>query len=137
MGKLKTKPVKSTKVTLRKIETVLESLREGAGIDESCQNASINRVTFWKWKNSSPENEQKYYDVVDSRTLLVEDALYRNAISGNTTAQIFWLKNRAMTRWMDRVEQDLNLKGKIDYVPDFSKFTKEELKEIVQGGAGT
>jgi hypothetical protein len=31
----------------------------------------------------------------------VEESLYRNALAGNTTAQIFWLKNRRPDRWRD------------------------------------
>jgi hypothetical protein len=30
-----------------------------------------------------------------------EESLYRNALAGNTTAQIFWLKNRRPDRWRD------------------------------------
>lgn len=35
----------------------------------------------------------------------VSNALFENAMSGNVTAQIFFLKNRAPNEWMDRVEQ--------------------------------
>ena len=31
----------------------------------------------------------------------MEESLYRNALAGNTTAQIFWLKNRRPDRWRD------------------------------------
>src|SRR5262249_27421300 len=31
----------------------------------------------------------------------VEESLYRNALAGNTTAQIFWLKNRRPSEWRD------------------------------------
>ena len=31
----------------------------------------------------------------------VEESLYRNALAGNTTAQIFWSKNRRPDRWRD------------------------------------
>jgi len=33
--------------------------------------------------------------------------LFKSAISGNVTAQIFWLKNRAPDRWRDRYEQNM------------------------------
>ena len=41
------------------------------------------------------------------RTLL----LYRNALAGNTTAQIFWLKNRRPDRWRDvqRLQSELGV----------------------------
>ena len=31
----------------------------------------------------------------------VENSLYQNAIAGNVTAEIFWLKNRRPDRWRD------------------------------------
>jgi hypothetical protein len=34
----------------------------------------------------------------------VESALFQNAMSGNVTAQIFWLKNRKPERWNDKRE---------------------------------
>ena len=39
----------------------------------------------------------------------VENALLQNALNGNITAQIFWLKNRRPTKWKDkRNEEDNN-----------------------------
>ena len=37
----------------------------------------------------------------------VESALYKNAVDGNVTAQIFWLKNRKPGQWCEkyRVEE--------------------------------
>ena len=35
----------------------------------------------------------------------VANALFDNALSGNTTAQIFFLKNRAPDEWKDRVPE--------------------------------
>ena len=40
----------------------------------------------------------------------VEESLYRNALAGNTTAQIFWLKNRRPDRW-----RDVQLQGEIGH----------------------
>ena len=36
----------------------------------------------------------------------VENALYKSAIGGNVTAQIFWLKNRRKQQWRDKVEYE-------------------------------
>ena len=35
---------------------------------------------------------------------MVENALFKNAIEGNVTAQIFWLKNRKPDKWRDKPE---------------------------------
>ena len=97
-------PIATDVTAIKKIEKVLESISKGASIKSACDAAKINRVTFWRWKRKDPENEAKYYEVIDSRTLAVEDAIYNKAIEGDTTAMIFWLKNRDPIRWKDRVE---------------------------------
>ena len=38
----------------------------------------------------------------------VANARYENALDGNTTAQIFFLKNRAPNEWKDRVPEGTN-----------------------------
>jgi hypothetical protein len=35
----------------------------------------------------------------DEQLIQVEEALFESAVSGNVTAQIFWLCNRAPERW--------------------------------------
>ena len=42
----------------------------------------------------------KSLEVVDYE---VENALLKNALDGNITAQIFWLKNRKPKQWKDKV----------------------------------
>ncbi len=44
-------------------------------------------------------------------------------VSGETTAQIFWLKNRQKEKWSDRV----NVDAKITEEMDFSQLSDEEL----------
>lgn len=38
----------------------------------------------------------------------ISNALYESAMSGNVTAQIFFLKNRASSEWKDRVPVDID-----------------------------
>jgi len=49
----------------------------------------------------------------------VSNALFENAMSGNTTAQIFFLKNRDPERWRDRRETELTGKdgGPVQILP--------------------
>lgn len=91
------------------VESVIQSLENGASISVACKSAGISRMTFWRWKNEKPENSERYYSIIDSRTSVVEDALYNNAVKGNVTAQIFWLKNRATDRWKDFIQGEFKV----------------------------
>lgn len=46
----------------------------------------------------------------------------------DTTAAIFWLKNRQKGKWRDKTEQDVNVTG------SFADMTTEELANIARGG---
>ena len=93
------------KVTLKKVAKVLIELDKGGmTVFNACKKHEISRPTFYKWVNHSQENTNKFYNILDSRTIEVEDSLYKEALEGNTTAQIFWLKNRGRQRWSDKQE---------------------------------
>jgi len=111
----------SERVKKETIDAVLENLRHGNGIQKSCTLAGITHVTFWRTRKTDPELETEYQQILDSRTQIVEDALFKNAcgykkndgteVPPNTTAQIFWLKNRAGDRWRD--VQDYRHEGNV------------------------
>lgn len=68
----------------------------------------INKATLYDWKNKYPDISdalKKGKEVVD---IQVENALLKNALSGNTTAQIFWLKNRRPDKWREKREVEVN-----------------------------
>lgn len=80
--------------------------RDGLTDAQIAEQIGISGGTLSTWKRKYPKigealNTTK--DVVDRN---VENALYKNALSGNTTAQIFWLKNRKPHTWRDHIEID-------------------------------
>jgi len=97
------------KASLKKkiIESVLASLENGVSFVKACKAANVNQATFWKWRQADKKLDERVLEILNSRVQTVEDALFANAIKGNTTAQIFWLKNRAPDRWKDRTEGSL------------------------------
>ena len=83
--------------------------------------------TLKEWKKKYPaisDALKKGKEVVDFE---VENALLKSALEGNTTAQIFWLKNRKKTKWRDRPEGSA---GGVENQEDdpITKSIKEDLK---------
>jgi len=61
----------------------------------------ISLSTLYNWQRTSPEflhAQKKGKALADSQ---VAARMYRDALNGNTTAQIFWLKNRRRGEWRD------------------------------------
>lgn len=80
--------------------------REGLSDEQIAHNLGINHDTLVEYKKKYPEFSdaiKRGKEVVDFE---VENALYRTAMEGNVTAQIFWLKNRKKEQW--REKQDYN-----------------------------
>ena len=91
-------------------EAFLKSLRNGVSIRKACKYAGITEMTIWRWRKRSKAFDEEVLSILDSRTQTVEDALFMNALKGNVTAQIFWLKNRGKGRWKDKFEHDITEK---------------------------
>lgn len=89
--------------------TLLEGwARDGLTFEQIANNIGINVVTLREWRKKEPTISttlKKGREVVDYE---VENALLKSALEGNTTAQIFWLKNRRKMQWRDKVEYETN-----------------------------
>ena len=85
--------------------TLLEGwARDGLTNEQIANNIGINVKTLYDWKNKNSNISnvlKKGREVVDFE---VENALLKNALEGNVTAQIFWLKNRKKLQWREKVE---------------------------------
>jgi transposase-like protein len=92
------------KKTYSRIKAILKSLQKGASIHDACRGAGIDVVSFWRWRKADPKLDEIVKTMYDSRVQIVEDALYKGALEGNVTSQIFFLKNRATNRWRDSHE---------------------------------
>ena len=108
--------------------------RNGLTEEQIAKNIGISRQSLWKWKEKEVDilnALKKGKEVVD---IEVENALLKRAlgytitlkeqkidkdgcvhdlekdvhIPGDTTAQIFWLKNRRKQQWRDKVEVETN-----------------------------
>ena len=85
--------------------------RDGLTEDQISHNMGISRETLNQWKKQFSDISdalKKGKEVVD---YMVENALFKNAIEGNVTAQIFWLKNRKPDKWRDKPEGEAEQGG--------------------------
>jgi len=83
---------------------VIMMLHNGLSAKEACRNADLSLGQFYTWTRIHDDNLFAYHEAIDQRTTNVVDALYKTALEGNVSAQIFWLKNRDPKRWKDSSE---------------------------------
>ena len=131
--------------------------RDGLTEEQISNNAGINPATLYAWKQRYPEISEslkKGKEVVDRQ---VENALLKRALGyeyeevkekfeggvmtertvtkkevvPDTTAQIFWLKNRKREVWSDR--QNIELSQPID---DSIKEMEAYFEQLKESGSG-
>lgn len=104
--------------------------RDGLSDEQIATNMGITDSTFYEWKKKYSEISEvlkegkdvvdrqvenallksalgyKYDEVTEERRddMLVVTKVVHKEVQPNTTAQIFWLKNRKRLEWRDRVE---------------------------------
>ena len=99
--------------------------RSGLTEEQIAHNMGIDRTTLYRWKkkdcnilNALKRNK----DIVDFE---VENALLKNAMEGNVTAQIFWLKNRKQLEWREKIEYSTDAK-EISKLDELLKAVKDD-----------
>ena len=110
--------------------------RDGLTDEQIAHNMGITRATLYEWKKKFPDISdtlKRGKEVVDRQ---VENALLKNALGyhyteetvtnkgnvvkvtkfkePNTTAQIFWLKNRKPAEWREKQEVEQHTKGELN-----------------------
>lgn len=98
--------------------------RDGLTDEQIAHNMGIGARTLYEWKNAYPQIAQtlkKTKEVVDRE---VENALFKKAIEGDTTAMIFWLKNRRPNDWRDKRETAVS--AEVKTMPDKLMFVSAE-----------
>ncbi len=102
--------------------------RDGLTDKQIANNLNISEDTFYEYKkrySEFSESLKKGKEIVDYE---VENALLKTALEGNTTAQIFWLKNRRPSKW--REKQEIQHSGNINN--PFTDLTTEELRQLIE-----
>jgi len=129
--------------------------RNGLTDEQIAKNLGISKTTFYKYKKEHSELSEllkKGKEVID---IQVENALLKKALGytydeettknsdgnieikivskhvpGDTTAQIFWLKNRRPDKWRDK--NVVEHQGELTTNNPLSGLTTEELRNILK-----
>ena len=102
---------------LRKKNVLIELDKSGGLVNIACKNAGIGRTTYYEWMKEDPVFKEKAQAIIHEKVDNVEGALYRDALEGNVTAQIFFLKNKRSADWKDR--------SYVENTVDFSKSAEK------------
>lgn len=99
--------------------------RDGLTDEQIAKNMGVSYSTLKDWKNKYSAISaalKKGKEVVDYQ---VENALLSSALEGNTTAQIFWLKNRRPGKWRDKQKEETD-KTALDKLDSILKEIKDD-----------
>lgn len=76
--------------------------RDGLIEEQIAHNMGIGLSTLGEYKKKYKEISDALKKGKEVADFMVENALFKSAMEGNTTAQIFWLKNRRPSKWRDK-----------------------------------
>lgn len=113
-----------------KHQDIQDSLKSGKEVvDRQVENALLKRALGYRYDEIT--QEQVPDPKTGSLTLVITKVVTKE-IHPDTTAQIFWLKNRKPEVWRDRqqVEHSGETTHNIKTETDLSKLSVEELKEL-------
>lgn len=76
--------------------------KDGLTDEQIADNMGISAKTLYEWKNRYSKICESLKNGKEVADYMVENALFKKALSGDTTAMIFWLKNRRPDKWRDK-----------------------------------
>jgi small terminase subunit len=97
--------------------------RNGLTNEQIASNMDIVVSTLWEWRKKSPKISNALKIGKDEADIQVENALYKAALEGNTTAMIFWLKNRRSKNWRDKIQQEITTESAVKLVIDNNELS--------------
>ena len=107
----------------KKYSEISESLKSNKEIaDIAVENALYKRAIGYQYTETTKEAGKVVKTVVKE-------------VAPDTTAQIFWLKNRQPERWRDK--QEVQHSGRIESSNPFKDLTTEELRKLIHSSDGS
>ena len=103
-----------------KYSDISDTLKRGKEIvDRQVENALLKRALGYRYDEVTMENG-------------VETKRVTKEVMPDTTAQIFWLKNRKPEEWRDK--KDVDLVGEVNTNNPYKDLTTEELRKLIESG---
>lgn len=103
---------------------ICQSLKKGkAVVDIQVENALLKRALGYEYTERTKE---RVFDPETGEHVLVTTKEVKKEVQGDTTAQIFWLKNRKPEMWRDK--KDIGVEGSLNTA---ASLTDEELEDRI------
>mgnify|MGYP004691179603 CR=1 FL=1 len=99
--------------------------RNGLTNEQIASNMDIVVSTLWEWRKKSSKISNALKIGKEEADLQVENALHKAALEGNTTAMIFWLKNRKPENWRDKIQQEITTESAVKLVIDNNELSSD------------
>lgn len=97
--------------------------RNGLTNEQIASNMEVAVSTLWEWRKKSSKISNALKIGKEEADLQVENALHKAALEGNTTAMIFWLKNRKPENWRDKIQQEITTESAVKLVIDNNELS--------------
>jgi len=110
----------------KKYPEIAEALKKGKEvIDRQVENALLKRALGYSYIETT--KERKFNPEIEDFDLEITKEVTKEVVA-DTTAQIFWLKNRKPQQWRDK--QEVEHSGNMNINNPFDDLTVEELKKL-------
>lgn len=116
-----------------KYSDICDTLKRGkAVVDIQVENALLKRALGYSYDEVTRERVLDYDpstgQAVGSHMEITKTV--KKEVQGDTTAQIFWLKNRRPEQWRDK--RDVSVEGEISTNNPFKGLSTDELRKLIE-----
>lgn len=113
----------------KRFPQISQSLKRGKEVvDREVENALLKRALGYTYDETTKELQ---YDKETEKNVLVVTKVVTKEVIPDTTAQIFWLKNRKPDVWNDKkILQNEKLKAETELIKERTKLIKGEEKDL-------
>ena len=116
-----------------KYQDIQDTLKRGKEVvDIQVENALLKRALGYSYDEVTRERvidyDQSTGQVVGSHMEITKTV--KKEVQGDTTAQIFWLKNRRPEQWRDK--RDVSVEGEISTNNPFKGLSTDELRKLIE-----